>query len=876
MNSDEIRQAFLKFFEERGHEIKSSSSLVPKGDPTLLLTSAGMVQMKPYFLGEAKPPNPRLASCQKCFRTTDIDDVGDATHLTFFEMLGNFSVGDYFKKETINWAYELITQTLKITPERLWVTVFLDDDEAADYWLQAGIPQERILRFGEEHNFWGPVGDSGPCGPDVEIFYDFGEGVGCGKADCRPNCECGRFTEINTLVFMEYNQDKDGRRSPLPRPSIDTGMGLERTAAVLQNKLSVYETDLFTPLLERISRLTSQKYGVAPDDDTAMRVLADHGRAVTFLIADGVIPGNEGRGYVLRRLLRRATLFGQRLGLDKPFLSELALTTIKQMNHIYPELKQRQEFIVKAIRQEEVRFAETLKTGLEVIESIMAEQAGSKEKQISGIDAFRLYDTYGFPVELTKEVVEKSGYSVDMGGFEKEMERQRERARASQKFDIEAKAQLGFETSAQLQHEIGNTEFVGYTCLEQAARVVRLLVDGRQTDKIETGQEASVVLDTSPFYGEMGGQLGDTGEIVGGSGLFAVTDTVRIEPDIIVHKGEVTEGSLIVGEEVKAVVDIERRLDIARNHTATHLLQAALREVLGEHIQQRGSLVAPDRLRFDFSHLAPVTPDEINRVRRIVNDMIRRNLRVYDEDTSYREAVNAGVIAIFDEKYGDVVRVLKIGEPAESAELCGGTHVSATGEIGYFHIVSEEGIGAGLRRIEAVTGRGAEAFVEQRFSGLESITHALEATPETVREKLDSLMTALEDRRKYALSLERELAKKEVASLLDKVELIKDVNILSARVVSSNQQVLREMADTIRDRLKSVIVVLGTISGNKPYFVAAVTPDLVQKGYNAGKIIKQVAKITGGGGGGRADFAQAGGKHKNKLDEALNLVRQLI
>jgi len=876
VNSDEIRTAFLDFFEEKGHKIIPSSSLVPKGDPTLLLTSAGMVQIKPYFLGEARPPSPRLASCQKCFRTTDIDDVGDATHLTFFEMLGNFSVGDYFKKDTINWAFEFITQTLKITPERLWATVFLDDDEAFDYWLQIGVPEERILRFGEEHNFWGPVGDSGPCGPDVEIFYDFGEGVGCGKTGCQPNCECGRFTEISTLVFMQYNQDKAGQRSPLPSPSIDTGMGLERTAAIMQGKLSIYETDLFLPLLECIGNLTGKKYGAIPEDDTAMRVLADHGRAVTFLIADGVIPGNEGRGYVLRRLLRRATLFGQRLGLDKPFLSELALTTIKQMDHVYPELKQRQEFIIKAVQQEEARFDETLKTGMEVIENIISQKANREKKQISGADAFRLYDTYGFPVELTTEVVARSGYTVDMDGFEKEMEQQRERARASHKFDVEVKTQMGLEASAQLQYEMGNTEFVGYHCLEQTARVIRLLVDGRQTDKVAAGQEASVVLDVSPFYGEMGGQLGDTGEIVGASGRFSVTDTVRVEPDIIVHKGKVIEGHLAADDEVKAVVDVDRRLDIARNHTATHLLQSALREVLGEHIQQRGSLVAPDRLRFDFSHLAPVTHDEINRVQRIVNENIRRNLRVYDENTSYREAVNAGVIAIFDEKYGDVVRVLKIGEPAASAELCGGTHVSSTGEIGYFHIVSEEGIGAGLRRIEAVTGRGAEAFVDRRFSGLESIARSLEATPENVREKLDGLITDLEQERKHALSLERELAKKEVESLLGRVEVIKDVNVLSARVASSNQQVLREMADTIRDRLKSVIVILGALSGERPVFIAAVTPDLVQKGYNAGEIIKQVSKVAGGGGGGRADFAQAGGKNKEKLDEALSLVRQLI
>jgi alanyl-tRNA synthetase len=876
VNSDEIRSAFLKFFEEKGHKIIPSSSLVPIGDPTLLLTNSGVVQVKPYFLGEANPHGPRLASCQKCFRMTDIDDVGDATHDTFFEMLGNFSVGEYFKKEAIGWAWEFCTERMKMPPEKLWATIYLDDDEAFRHWRDIGIPEEKIIRFAEEDNFWGPPGSSGPCGPCSEIHYDFGIDKGCGQPDCQPNCQCGRFMEFWNLVFTQYNQDEAGKRTPLPKGNIDTGMGLERLSVIMQGKTNIYETDLFTPLLECVSGLTGKKYGAVPGDDVALRVLADHGRAVTFLVADGVIPGNEGRGYVLRRLLRRATLFGQRLGLDKPFLSELALTTVQQMNHVYPELKQRQEFILKAVQQEESRFDETLKTGLEVIENIVSQKASREKKQISGIDAFRLYDTYGFPVELTQEVVARSGYSVDMDGFEKEMERQREKARASHKFDVAAKTQMDFETSAQLQREIGKTEFVGYHCLEQAARIIRLLVDGRRTDIVEAGQEASVVLDVSPFYGEMGGQLGDTGEIVASNGRFSVTDTVRVEPDIIVHKGKVIKGHLAMDEAVQAVVDVDRRLDIARNHTATHLLQAALRAVLGEHIQQRGSLVAPERLRFDFSHLAPVTPDEIVRIQRIVNENIRRNLPVYDEDTSYREAVKAGVIAIFDEKYGDVVRVLKIGEPAASAELCGGTHVGFTGEIGYFHIFSEEGIGAGLRRIEAVTGRGAEAFVDGRLAGLESIAHSLEATPENVREKLDGLIAELARERKYALSLERELAKKEIESLMGGVEVIKDVNVLSARVSSSNQQVLREMADTIRDRLKSVIVILGAVSSERPVFVAAVTPDLVEKGYNAAEIINKVAKITGGGGGGRADFAQAGGKHKDKLDEALSLVRQLI
>ncbi len=871
MNSDEIRAAFLKFFEEKGHKVIPSSSLIPAGDPTLLLTNAGMVQIKPYFLGEAIPPSRRLASCQKCFRTTDIETVGDATHLTFFEMLGNFSVGEYFKKEAIAWAWEFFTERMKLPPERLWVTIFLDDDESFKYWREIGIPESKISRFGEEDNFWGPAGSSGPCGPCSEIHYDFGEEKGCGKADCRPNCACGRFTELWNLVFTQYNQDEAGNRTPLPKPNIDTGMGFERLLTILAKKSSIYDTDLFAPLLNKVSELTGKKYGINPDDDNAMRVVADHGRALAFLIADGVIPGNEGRGYVLRRLLRRAALFGRRLGLDKPFLSEIAGAAIKKMSHVYPELKQRQDFIMKVIELEETQFEETLSKGLEVLNDIMSENETDKAGEIDGSDAFRLYDTYGFPIELTREIAAEHGLSVHMASFEREMEAQRARARASHKFDVAAGGAAGLT-----KLNVESTEFVGYHTLEQKAKIVGLMVDGKEADTVKAGQVASLVLDTSPFYAEMGGQVGDMGEIRGPNGRFEVTDSVRVPPDIIIHQGKAVEGYLLKGDKVEAIVDIERRRDIARNHTATHLLQAALRQVLGEHIQQRGSLVAPERLRFDFSHLAAMTQEEIKAVQRIVNEKIRQNLRVYDEETDYKKAVAAGAIALFDEKYGDTVRVMRIGEPAVSAELCGGTHVDFTGEIGYFHIISEGSIGAGLRRIEAVTGREAEALVDRRLSSLEGISQSLEASPEDVQDKIAGLLAELEKERKHTLSLERELARKEAETLLDRVELIKGVNVLAARVSSDSQPVLREMADFLRDRLKSAIVVLGAVSGERPVFIAAVTPDLVAKGYNAGDIVKQVSKVAGGGGGGKANFAQAGGKDKNRLDEALSLVKSLI
>jgi len=850
VTGDEIRQAFLGYFEEKGHKIMPSSSLIPHGDPTLLLTSAGMVQFKPYFLGLEQPLCTRMASSQKCFRTTDIESVGDASHLTFFEMLGNFSVGDYFKEGAISLALEFILQRLNIPKDKLWITIFLDDDEAFEIWRKNGIAADRIIRCGEEDNFWGPAGDSGPCGPCSEIHYDFGEETGCGKPDCSPNCECGRFCEIWNLVFVQYNQDREGRRTPLAKCHIDTGMGLERTAAVMQGKSSVYETDFFTPLLELVSELTGKKYGGDDNTDNAMRVVAEHGRGVTFLIADGVLPDNEGRGYVLRRLLRRAALFGRRLGLEEPFLAKLAETTVKQMGGIYPELKSRRGFILKVIKAEEARFNETLSTGLELLDGIM----GKGGDKITGKQAFKLYDTYGFPIELTCEIARKLGFAVDMDGFEKEMEKQRGKARASHRFELAGRnglEGLGLEKSV----------FTGYGDLKQQSTIRQIIINGKPVDSIKKGQKANIILDKTPFYAEMGGQAGDTGEITGKSGCFTVNDTIQ-QQGVIIHCGSVVEGSLSAGDEVEAAVDCERRLDIARNHSATHLLQFALREVLGEHVQQRGSLVAPDRLRFDFSHLLAMTPQELEEVQRIVNEQVRRNLPVYDESLPYKKAIETGAIALFDEKYGDEVRVLRIGKPAVSTELCGGTHVAATGEIGFFMILGESGIGGGLRRIEAATGSGAEAAIEGRVEALEKEKSARQAE--------------LKEEQSRVRTLERELAKWRAEALLKKTETVNGVKVLSAAVPSSRLESLRDMTDILRDRLGSSIVVLGTVIKNKPFFIAAVTPDLVEKGYNAGDIVKQVAAVAGGGGGGKPNMAQGSGKDKHKLEEALNMIKKLI
>ncbi len=879
MLSDEVRAAFLSFFEGKGHKIMPGSSLIPQGDPTLLLTSAGMVQFKPYFLGEVLPPNPRLASCQKCFRATDIELVGDPSHLTFFEMLGNFSIGDYFKQEAINWAWEFVTQHLRLPPERLWITIFHDDEESYRYWRKLGIPEPKILRFGEEDNFWGPAGDSGPCGPCSEIIYDFGEEVGCKKPSCVPGCDCGRFSEIWNLVFTQYNQDKEGRRTPLPKPNIDTGMGLERVAAIVQGKTSVYETDLFASLLGYVSELVGRRDGIIGDVDKVMRIIAEHSRGIVFLIGDGVMPGNEGRGYVLRRLLRRAALFGQMLGLRELFLAKTVKVVIQQMEHVYPELGQRQDFILKVIEFEESKFDETLNTGLELLGRIIGEATRKKRKEISGEDAFRLYDTYGFPVELTREIAARRGFSVDLEGFVREMEKQRERAKASHKFELAERDMAGLE-----ELDIKATSFTGYNNFKQQTTIISLLVDSKSVETIAEGQEASLILADTPFYGEMGGQVGDVGEIRSPEGRFSVTNTVRLPyisirlplTDIIVHQGHVAEGSLNIGNEVEAMVDRERRLDIARNHTATHLLQFALRQVLGEHVQQRGSLVAPDRFRFDFSHLTAMTGEEIQKINSIVNDKIRQNLRVYDEEIPYKKAIEEGAIALFDEKYGDKVRVMKIGEPVISAELCGGTHVSSTGEIGFFHIIGESSIGAGLRRIEAVTGREAEKYIEKRLLDLDKIAKSLDVELDDVYDKAYDLSVELKKEQKQTLSLERKLARIRVESLVSQAEVINGVTVLGARVSPSRLEVLREMSDLLREQLKSAVIVLGTVYENKPAFIAAVTPDLVAKGYDAGKIVREVAKVTGGGGGGKATLAQAGGKYKGKLDEALKLVKSLI
>ena len=869
MTSDDVRKSFLRFFEQKGHKVIPGSSLIPHKDPTLLLTTAGMVQFKPYFLGLQKPPSLRLASCQKCFRTTDIDYVGDKKHLTFFEMLGNFSVGDYFKEEAISWAWEFVTRRLKLDEERLWITIYLDDDEAFRCWRKIGLPQGRILRFGEKDNFWGPAGSSGPCGPCSEIHYDLGEEFGCGKPECKPNCDCGRFSEIWNLVFTQYNQTPDGKRLPLSRPNIDTGMGLERASAAVQGKPSPYETDLFLPLIERLSRLAGKAYGKEEEADRAMRIVVEHGRGVAFLIADGVLPSNEGRGYVLRRILRRASLFGRRLGLDEPFLAEIAAVAIDTMGQIYPELEASRSLVEEVVRTEEGKFINTLETGLSLVEGLIEQAVSRRRKSLPGEQVFRLYDTYGFPEELIAEIAAERGLSVDLDGFKAEMERQRERARTARKF-------VADEGAGKDEVKVEHMEFTGYETTVSRSRLLELRVRGRLRKSAHQDDEVDIILDRTPFYGEMGGQVGDSGRISSPEGEVVVTNTVRAPSDAIIHRGRVTKGSISTAAEVEAAVDLDRRRDIARNHTATHLLQAALRTVLGGHVYQRGSLVEPGRFRFDFSHLAVISEQQLAAIQSAVNERIRQNLPVKARVVPYEQAIGEGAIALFEEKYGDTVRMVEIGEPEVSRELCGGTHVSSTGEIGLFVITSEASIGTGLHRIEAVTGRAAEALVNKNAGTIKSIAREMKSLPEEVYPRLKSLIDELDSEQKHSLWLERELSRKIAEALVKRVKRVGGAAVVAAEVPSLAKPVIREMGDILRDKLKSAVIVLATTCDGDIHFLAMVTPDLVARGIHADKIVRRVARVTGGSGGGKPEMAQAGGKDITRLDEALDSVAGIV
>jgi alanyl-tRNA synthetase len=833
----------------------------------------------------------------------DLETVGPSPyHHTFFEMMGNWSIGDYYKKEVIGWAWELVTEVWGMDPEKLWATVFEDDEgdlptdeEALGYWLtETGIPRDQVLCFGREDNFWS-MGATGPCGPCSELHFDRGPEY-CDKQDepghvCQVNGDCARYLEFWNLVFIQYDRDAQGVLTELPAKHVDTGLGLERVVTMAQGVVANYDTDLFRPVMARVQELLGHSDKEVEENIVAYRVLADHGRAVTFLVGDGVIPGNEGRNYVLRMILRRAARFGRKLGFTEQFLGEVAQVVIDIFGDHYTDLERRREFILNVIRQEEERFQRTLDVGLVILDQVMEELQAEGETVVPGAEAFRLYDTFGFPLDLTRDVAQEQGFAVDEEGFQLALEEQRARGRAAQQMvatdseGLELYARLAEDLRAQGRLGPDGVEDLSRELIQVETTVLAILHDGQPSITANAGDDVEVVLAATPFYAESGGQVSDTGVLARYVGeeqmprwAIEIVDMWMPVPGLQVHRGRVTEGQPALDDPVWAVVDAERRIDIARNHTATHLLHSELRYILGEHVQQGGSLVAPDRLRFDFTHGVMLTQDQLDAVEQSVNDAILANYPLEAEQMDYEEAVAAGAMALFGEKYGDEVRVIKIGVPGEpfSQELCGGTHVHQTGDIGLFRIVSEGSVGAGLRRIEAVTGRGAQQLVQSRLRVLDDAAAHLGARPEEVDRAVLRLLGDLHDQQKEAAELRRELARLEFEAVLQRITDVDGVQVVAARVQASDMDTLREMSDWVRNRLGSVVIVLGAVIEGKPNFVAAVTPDLVERGLRAGTVVKQVARVVGGGGGGRPTLAQAGGRDPDRLDEALALVPGVV
>ena len=860
MTSNELRQAFLDFFREHGHEVVASSPLVPGNDPTLLFTNAGMVQFKDVFLGDEKRSYSTAATSQRCVRAggkhNDLENVGyTARHHTFFEMLGNFSFGDYFKREAIQYAWDFLTVTLGLPEERLWVTVFEEDDEAADIWLkEMKVDPQRFSRLGAKDNFWA-MGDTGPCGPCSEIFFDHGEDVQGGPPGS-PDEDGDRYVEVWNLVFMQFDRAADGTMTPLPKPSVDTGMGLERIAAVMQQVHSNYQIDLFAHLIQS----TADVLGVKNDGSSSLNVIADHIRACSFLIVDGVLPGNEGRGYVLRRIIRRAIRHGKKLGTNELFFHKLVAPLVKEMGEAYPELAKAQAHVEKVLAKEETRFAETLDQGMEILEAAIEDLDG---KEIPGDVVFKLYDTYGFPIDLTADVARERELSIDTAGFEAAMQGQRDKAKAASKFG--AAGGNGLKTDV-------TTEFLGYEGTENSCEVAALFKDGEPVDELADGEEGAVVLASTPFYAESGGQIGDTGILVSDGKLFRVDDTQK-SGDANVHYGAVEQGSLKVGDAVEAVVDAERRQAIRLNHTATHLMHAALRDVLGDHVTQKGSLVAPDRLRFDFSHYEGVTPEQLQAIEDLVNAEIRKNTPAQTDHMTYDDAIESGAMALFGEKYGDKVRVLRVGD--FSVELCGGTHVERTGDIGVFKITHEGGVASGVRRIEAVTGQGAMEWIDGNQQTLHDLAGLLRSTPDQAATKVEQLLKRTKDLEKELAAAKQALVTGQATDHTDAVQEIAGIKVLATRMDGADAKTLRDAVDKLKDKLQNAVVVLGSVDDGKVRLAAGVTKNNTDK-VRAGDLIKPVAEQVGGKGGGRPDFAQAGGTDPTKLDQALKSVSAWI
>lgn len=864
----DIRTEFLKFFESKDHLILPSFSLIPKNDKSLLLIGAGMAPMKKFFTGEEIPPAKRVTTCQKCIRTGDIDNVGlTDRHATFFEMLGNFSFGDYFKHEVIPWAWEFLTVNLEIPKEDLWVTVYKDDDEAYNIWKDViGIPEEKIIRLGKDDNFWElEVGPSGPCS---EIYVD--RGLEYGSADERPGGEGDRFIEVWNLVFTQFDKDEEGNYNPLSHPNIDTGMGLERIATVLQRTDNIFEIDAIKDIIGEIAKVSGKKYGEDKKADISFRVITDHIRAMTFMISDTIVPSNEGRGYVLRRLIRRAARHGRKLGIERAFLYEIADMVMDSWGDQYKELKENRKSIKEIIRREEEKFLETIDDGLVRLNANIEEMKASGEKLLDGKKAFKLYDTYGFPIDLTEEILKEEGFDVDMAGFEAEMEDQKKRAREARE-----DKNIGWanQDNKHLFEGLSN-EFLGYEKNECQGNIIRIISDEDEiVDSINEGERGIVILDKTTFYGESGGQVGDTGEIISDKFKLKVTDTKKTKDGLHLHLVEVEEGKLEKAS-VKAIIDVGRRNNIRRNHSVTHLLHRALKDVLGNHVNQAGSLVMPDRMRFDFSHFEAMSKEEIEEVEKIVNEKIFEGLPVETKLTNLNEAKEMGAIGLFEDKYHEEVRVLSMGD--YSRELCGGTHVSNTSEISMFKILSESGISNGIRRIEAITGPAVLKYLNELKDEQEDIARELKSNKEEILQKIKLNIKSLKEANKEIEKLEHDMAKDQISGILDAVKNKNGINYVIKKFEGVDVNTLRDLADEVRNKVGSVVVLFATVNDGKLNFVCAVSKDLVEKKIAAGKIIKEIAKVAGGGGGGRPDMATAGAKDINKVEEALNKLSELL
>lgn len=872
MGLNEIREKFLAFFESKDHLRLESASLVPHNDNSLLLINSGMAPLKPYFTGQEIPPRRRVTTCQKCIRTGDIENVGKtARHGTFFEMLGDFSFGDYFKKEIIPWSWEFVTKVMEIPEDKLYVTVYKDDDEAAKIWHDVvGVPKDRIFYMGKEDNFW--EHGTGPCGPCSEIYYDRGEEYGCGKEGCTVGCDCDRYMEFWNLVFTQFNAEEDGTYSELEQKNIDTGMGLERMATIMQNVDSIFDVDTVKAIRDKVCEIAGVEYGKDHKTDVSVRVITDHIRSVTFMTADGVLPSNEGRGYVLRRLLRRAARHGRLLGINRMFMTDICEVVIANSGEAYPQLVEKKDYIYKILNVEESAFYKTIDKGMEILKDDIEEMKSKGEKVMSGEKSFRLYDTYGFPIDLTKEILEEEGFEIDEEAFNQEMKIQKERAREARG----KSTYMGADETVYHKLDVDMvTEFAGYDVKEVSdAKVIAIIAHNEVSDSAVAGDEVSVFIDRTPFYAESGGQVGDHGVITTETGTVKVTDCIKVVGGKIAHIGKVEDGSISVGDTAKATIDYAKRLATSRNHSATHLLQKALRTVLGTHVEQAGSYVDAERLRFDFTHFSAMTPDEIKEVERLVNEKIFENLDITITQENIEDARKMGAMALFGEKYGNVVRVVNMG--GYSVELCGGAHLKNTAQVGTFKIISENGVAAGVRRIEALTGTEALKHFQAQEEQLKTVCGIVKATPDNMVKRIETLVAEQKELSKELEKLKAKMAGGAVSEILNGKKEINGVNAVLAEVKEADGNALRTMGDQLKEKLGSGVIVLGSGKDGKVSLVVMATDDVVKKGVHAGNIIKAAAAVCGGGGGGRPNMAQAGGKDASKIGEALVKAEEVI